>query len=115
MGTFVSPRVGAGAVAADAVKGLLAISPDKKITPLTDKVGSDPIRYADAVIVAGNGKIYVSDASARFAPARWGGTFDASVLDILEQSSTGRILDTTRPPTAPVSSPKAWVLPMVLP
>ena len=35
-------------IAADAVKGLLAISPDRKITVLTDKVGGDPIRYADA-------------------------------------------------------------------
>lgn len=80
-------------IAADAVKGLLAISPDKKITVLTNKVGDDPIRYADAVVVAGNGKIYLSDASTRFAPASWGGTFEASVLDILEQSSTGRILE----------------------
>lgn len=80
-------------VAADAIKGLLSISPDRKITVLTDKVGTEPIRYADAVIVAANGKMYVSDASARFAPAKWGGTFEASVLDILEQSATGRILE----------------------
>ena len=37
--------------------------------------------------------MYLSDASARFAPTKWGGTFEASVLDILEQSSTGRILE----------------------
>lgn len=80
-------------IAADAVKGLLSISPDKKIVVLADKVGNDPIRYADAVIVAANGKMYLSDASARFAPAQWGGTFEASVLDILEQSATGRILE----------------------
>ncbi|MDI1274093.1 SMP-30/gluconolactonase/LRE family protein [Polaromonas sp.] len=80
-------------IAADAVKGLLSISPDRKITLLTDRVGADPIRYADAVVVAGNGKMYVSDASTRFSPAAWGGTFEASVLDILEQSSTGRILE----------------------
>ncbi len=80
-------------IAADAVKGLLAISPDRKISVLTDKVDGEPILYADAVIVASNGKMYVSDASARFAPAKWGGTFEASVLDILEQSSTGRILE----------------------
>lgn len=80
-------------VAADAVRGLLSISPDKKITLLTDKVGMDPIRYADAVVVAGNGKMYVSDASTRFAPATWGGTFEASVLDIIEQSATGRVLE----------------------
>jgi sugar lactone lactonase YvrE len=80
-------------IAADAFKGLLSISPDRQITLLTDKVGTDPILYADAVVVATNGKMYLSDASARFAPARWGGTFEASVLDILEQSSTGRILE----------------------
>jgi sugar lactone lactonase YvrE len=80
-------------IAADAIKGLLSISPDRKITVLADQVGGDPIRYADAVVVARNGKIYLSDASTRFAPARWGGTFEASVLDIIEQSSTGRILE----------------------
>ena len=80
-------------VAADAVKGLLSISPDRKITVLTDKVSGDPIRYADAVVVAKSGKIYLSDASTRFAPKDWGGTFEASVLDILEQTSTGRILE----------------------
>ena len=80
-------------IAADAIKGLLSISPDRRITVLADKVGGDPIRYADAVVVAGNGKIYFSDASARFAPSQWGGTFEASVLDIIEQSATGRILE----------------------
>ena len=80
-------------IAADAVKGLLSISPDRKITVLTDAVGGDPIRYADAVVVARNGKMYLSDASTRFAPKDWGGTFEASVLDIIEQSSTGRILE----------------------
>jgi sugar lactone lactonase YvrE len=80
-------------IAADAVKGLLSISPEKKITVLTDKVNRDPIRYADAVVVAKSGKMYLSDASTRFAPKDWGGTFEASVLDILEQASTGRILE----------------------
>jgi sugar lactone lactonase YvrE len=80
-------------VAADAMRGLLSIAPDKQITVLTDKVGGDPIRYADAVVVAKSGKMYFSDASTRFAPKDWGGTFEASVLDILEQSSTGRILE----------------------
>ncbi len=80
-------------IAADAFRGLLSIAPDRTITVLTNHVGTEPIVYADAVIVASNGKIYVSDASTRFAPARWAGTFEASVLDILEQSATGRILE----------------------
>ncbi|MHB8090332.1 MAG: SMP-30/gluconolactonase/LRE family protein [Syntrophales bacterium] len=80
-------------IAADAMKGLLSVSPDKKIKVLTDKLNGEPIRYADAVVVAKSGKMYLSDASTRFAPKDWGGTFEASVLDILEQSSTGRILE----------------------
>lgn len=80
-------------IAADAMKGLLSVAPDGKVTVLTDQVGGDPIRYADAVVVARNGKIYFSDASRRFAPARWGGTFEAAVLDILEQAATSRILE----------------------
>jgi sugar lactone lactonase YvrE len=80
-------------IAADAVKGLLSIAPDAKVTVLTNSVNGDPIRYADAVVVAKNGKMYLSDASTRFAPKDWGGTFEASVLDILEQASTGRILE----------------------
>ena len=80
-------------ICADSIKGLLAISPERKITVLADQVGGDPIRYADAVVVARNGKVYFSDASARFGPAKWGGTFEAAVLDIIEQASTGRILE----------------------
>ena len=45
-----------------------------------------------AVVVAPDGTIYFTDASTRFAPAQWGGTYEASVLDIMEQSATGRVL-----------------------
>jgi sugar lactone lactonase YvrE len=80
-------------IAADAMKGLLAIAPDGKVAVLAAQVADgDPIRYADGVVVAPGGMIYFTDASTRFAPAEWGGTFEASVLDILEQSSTGRVL-----------------------
>lgn len=80
-------------IAADAMKGLLAISADRRVTVLADHVSpSDPINYADAVIVARDGTIYFTDASRRFAPTRWGGTYEASILDIIEQSATGRVL-----------------------
>ncbi|APR77975.1 strictosidine synthase family protein [Minicystis rosea] len=80
-------------IAADAMKGLLAITADARVSVLTDRVSpSDPIRYADAVVVAPDGTIYFTDASTRFAPASWGGTFEASFLDIIEQSQTGRVL-----------------------
>ena len=80
-------------IAADVDHGLISIRPDKTITVLTDRVNGDPIRYADAVAVAKSGKIYFSDATIRFAPKDWGGVFKASMIDILEQRSTGRILE----------------------
>jgi sugar lactone lactonase YvrE len=80
-------------IAADAMRGLLSIAPDGQVSLLTDRAGESPIRYANAVVVAKSGKVYFSDASMRFAPRDWGGTFEASVLDILEQSCTGRVLE----------------------
>lgn len=80
-------------IAADAVKGLLSISPAQVVSVLVNQFETLPLHYPDAVVVAKSGKIYFSDASMRFSPAQWGGTFEASVLDILEQSATGRIFE----------------------
>lgn len=79
-------------IAADAIKGLLEIGPDGRVRVLADKIGDAPIRYADAVVVARSGVIYFTDASTRFGASDWGGTFEASILDIIEQSATGRVL-----------------------
>ena len=79
--------------AADALRGLLLIDRVGQVQPLVTHFGDEPIRYADAVAVARDGRVYFSDASTRFAPAEWGGTFEASVLDILEQSATGRVFE----------------------
>ncbi|NDI84936.1 SMP-30/gluconolactonase/LRE family protein [Undibacterium crateris] len=80
-------------IAADAYRGLLRITPDKQITVLCDQVDGTPVLYANSVVVAKNGKIYFSDASQRFGARQSGGTFHASVLDILEHSATGRVIE----------------------
>ena len=79
-------------IAADAYKGLLAIAPDGGLQVLTAEVDGAPILYANSVVVARNGLVYFTDSSTRFSPAELGGTFEASILDILEQSATGRVL-----------------------
>lgn len=80
-------------IAADAFKGLLAITADRRVTVLANHVTpDDPIQFADAVVVAEDGTIYFTDATTRFPPSRWGGTYGASILDIMEQSATGRVL-----------------------
>lgn len=80
-------------IAADPMKGLLVVAADGRVTVLVDHVApGDPVRYANSVVVAPDGIIYFTDASTRFAPAEWGGTYEASVLDILEQSASGRVI-----------------------
>lgn len=80
-------------IAADAMRGLLAIAANGEVSVLTDRVSADdPIGYANSVTLGSDGTVYFTDASTRFAPADWGGTLEASVLDILEQSATGRVL-----------------------
>ncbi len=64
-----------------------------KIEVLTDAVDGDALRYVDAAVIAKNGRVYFSDASRRFGSKAWGGSFEASVLDIIEHQGTGRILE----------------------
>ena len=77
---------------ADAQKELLAINPDGTYTTLIDGSGGpNSVGFINSLVVASNGNIYVSVATTRFPPARFG---QASVLlDLLEHGNTGQILE----------------------
>jgi sugar lactone lactonase YvrE len=77
---------------ADAMRGLLAVDAAGEVRVLTDRVDGTPILYADAVVVAADGRILFTDATQRISP-RTLGTFDAALFDILEHSCTGRVLE----------------------
>lgn len=79
-------------IVADAHKGLLSVAANGAMSVLAASVAGDPVRFADAVVVARDGAIYFTDASQRFAPGAHGGTMNAATLDVLEQSATGRVL-----------------------
>jgi sugar lactone lactonase YvrE len=79
-------------IVADAKRGLLATGPGGAVVVLAESVALEPIRYADAVEVAADGRIVFTDASTRFSPREYG-TFDAALYDILEHSCTGRVLE----------------------
>jgi sugar lactone lactonase YvrE len=79
-------------VVADAYRGLLRIAPDRTLTVLATEADGKPILYANGVDVAADGKIYFSDASTKFGARQWGGTYPASLLDILEHGGHGRLL-----------------------
>lgn len=79
-------------IVADAYRGLLSVAPNGKIRELATTADGIPIRYADDVDVAADGKIYFSDASTKFGAKEQGGTYEASLLDLMEHGGHGRLL-----------------------
>ncbi len=79
-------------IVADAHRGLLSVAPDGSIDVLATEADGIPIRFANDVDVAPDGRIYFTDASSKFAPADWGGTTEAAVLELMEHAGNGRLL-----------------------
>ena len=77
---------------ANAYSGIQRISPRGEVTELLAAIDGKPLAYADDLAVSGNGVIYFSDASAKFGAQAWGGTYEASLLDILEHGGHGRVI-----------------------
>jgi sugar lactone lactonase YvrE len=78
-------------IVADAYIGLLSISPEGKITTLLTSIDGIPLGFTDDVDVAADGKIYFSDASAKFK-AKTYGTMAASLLDLMEHGGHGKLI-----------------------
>lgn len=78
-------------IVADAYRGLLSIAPSGDIKVLTDRYQNSPILYADDVDITPDGMIYFSDASTKFGAEQFGGTFAASLLDLMEHGGHGRL------------------------
>ncbi|HET8733553.1 MAG TPA: hypothetical protein VFM45_07275, partial [Anaeromyxobacteraceae bacterium] len=70
---------------ADAAKGLLRISPSGEVTTLATGEGGVPFGFADDVTVSPDGKVWFTDATARFGEGAYRD-------DILEHAGTGRLL-----------------------
>lgn len=79
-------------IVADAMKGLLQISPDGKIQTLVSEINGRPLVFADDVDIAPDGTIYFTDATSKFSPAEHGGTLSASMLEIFEHAGNGRVI-----------------------
>ena len=72
-------------IVADAYKGLLAIDPQGRIQVLSTEAEGVPFKFTDDLDIAGDGTIYFSDASSRFAQPDY-------LLDLLEARPHGRLL-----------------------
>jgi sugar lactone lactonase YvrE len=78
-------------IVANAYLGLQRISPTGSVSTLVDEYEGKKINYADDAAVAANGTIYFSDASSKFGASINGGSYKASLLDLMEHGAHGRI------------------------
>lgn len=85
-------RAGGRLVVADAFRGLLAVTSSGAVDALATEAAGLPIDYADDVVAARDGKLYFTDASTKFGAEAYGGTYEASLLDIVEHGGHGRVL-----------------------
>lgn len=77
---------------ANAYYGIQRISPLGEVTELLTEIDGEPLAYADDLAVSKDGIIYFSDASTKFGAKAWDGTYEASLLDILEHGGHGRVI-----------------------
>ncbi len=78
-------------IVANAYLGLQQITPAGEVTVLVDEYDGNRISYADDVAIAGDGTIYFSDASSKFSAAINGGSYTASLLDLMEHGGHGSV------------------------
>jgi sugar lactone lactonase YvrE len=71
---------------ADGMRGLLRVMPDGRVLELAR------VAYANSVDVAPDGRVYFTDATAKFAARDFGGPFEASLADLMEHRGHGRLL-----------------------
>jgi sugar lactone lactonase YvrE len=72
-------------IVADAFRGLLSVSPERKVTVLADTANGERMLFPNDVAIATDGTVWFSDASRRFDQRHW-------MLDFLEGRATGRLL-----------------------
>jgi len=79
-------------VVANAYTGLQRISQDGRVESLLSEVDGKPLMYADDLAIANDGTIYFSEASTKFGAEKSAGTYEGSLLDIMEHGGHGLII-----------------------
>jgi sugar lactone lactonase YvrE len=76
---------------ANAYLGLQRVTLEGKVTTLLHEVNGEPLVYADAIDVGPDGTLYFSNASSKFGAEKFGGTYQASLVDIMEHGGHGSV------------------------
>jgi sugar lactone lactonase YvrE len=78
-------------IIANAVLGLQRVSRDGSVTVLVDEFEQQPLENANNLGIGPDGVIYFSQSSTKFTASRFGGSYEASLLDILEHGGSGNV------------------------
>ena len=78
-------------VIANAFLGLQSVDRDGTVTALLSEVDGDPLVYANNLAVGTDDRIYFSESSSKFGAESSRGTYEASLLDIMEHGGHGRV------------------------
>ncbi len=78
-------------VVANAYLGLQRIDRDGNVTTLLSEVDGQPLIYANNLAIGPDGTIYFSEASSKFGAQSSGGTYESSLLDLMEHGGHGRV------------------------
>jgi sugar lactone lactonase YvrE len=79
-------------VVANAYVGLQRVTADGSVEILLDEVDGRQLMYADDLAIADNGVIYFSEASTKFGAMASSGTYEGSLLDIMEHGGHGQVI-----------------------
>jgi len=80
-------------IVANAYLGMQRITRDGSVEILLDEVDGRALVYADDVAVSRDGTVYLSEASTKFGAQQFGGSYAASLLDLLEHGGHGQIIE----------------------
>ena len=88
----IEPAADGSFIVANAYLGLQRITANGEVDIILDAVGGTPLKYANDLAIADNGVIFFSEASVKFGAREWSGTYEASLLDIMEHGGHGRVI-----------------------
>jgi len=78
-------------IVANAELGIQRVAADGTVTLLVSEIDGEPLENANNLGIAPDGKIYFSQSSSKFTAAGFGGSYKASLLDILEHGGHGSV------------------------
>ncbi len=87
----IESNVDGSLIVANAYLGLQRIERDGSVSTLLSDIDGQPLVYANNAAIGSDGTIYFSESSSKFGAQSSSGTYEASLLDIMEHGGHGRV------------------------